>query len=160
MRKDLTSGGAADLANRPIVRYAIWFTRLWGHPGHYCLVDTAVTGFTEKANASLKRLQEKMETEIPHMKQDQICTVCRGGRGKDKPWRLRRSEVLFFPIYTHRKSGGNTNLGLYRLLRRHPWCRAAFMLLEFQTQRCWSCKGWDRSKAIFKWKILWVPRLM
>lgn len=89
--EDLTSGGAADLpdALAGIVRSLDYKTLR--HPGHYAWVQEQLDNKGNTAE-NIKNLQQKMETVIPHIEDDQIVLYA-AVEGKDANGILRRQEI-------------------------------------------------------------------
>jgi saccharopine dehydrogenase-like NADP-dependent oxidoreductase len=123
--EDLTSGGAADLPTALSGKVRHLDYKTLRYPGHYAWVDQQLAGFP-KGDAVIKRLQEKMETEIPHIEQDQIVLYA-AVEGKDNHGVLRRSEVS--NIIAPQKVGKH-KLRAIQTTTAAPMVQAAFMLLE------------------------------
>jgi len=83
MKEDLTPVGRRS-ANRPIVRYAIWITRLEVYPDISWVISSS--GFP-KGDAVIKKITRENGNGDSALEQiKELLTVCRGG-GKDIPWR-------------------------------------------------------------------------
>jgi len=123
--EDLTSGGAADLPTALSGKVRHLDYKTLRYPGHYAWVDQQLAGFP-KGDAVIKRLQEKMETEIPHIEQDQIVLYA-AVEGKDNHGVLRRSEVS--NVIAPQKVGKH-KLRAIQTTTAAPMVQAAFMLLE------------------------------
>jgi len=57
-------------------------------------VVSAVSGFSENGDPFHKEITGEMETEIPHIEQDQIVLYAAAG-GKGQPWRFFRRGARF-----------------------------------------------------------------
>lgn len=123
--EDLTSGGAADLPSALAGKVRHLDYKTLRYPGHYGWVEKQLAAVKE-GGTPIKSLQEKMETEIPHIEQDQIVLYA-AVEGKDKHGVLRRSEVskLILP-----QKVGKHKLRAIQTTTAAPMVQAAFMLLE------------------------------
>jgi saccharopine dehydrogenase-like NADP-dependent oxidoreductase len=123
--EDLTSGGAADLPDALAGRVRNLDYKTLRYPGHYGWVQQQIEGL-KNVDGSIKILQEKMESEIPHIEQDQIVLYA-AVEGKDGQGILRRSEVsnLIFP-----QKVGIHRLRAIQTTTAAPMVQAAFMLME------------------------------
>ncbi|MCK0189345.1 saccharopine dehydrogenase C-terminal domain-containing protein [Arenibacter sp. F20364] len=123
--EDLTSGGAADLPDALAGKVRDLDYKTLRYPGHYAWVQQQLAGF-KNVDASIKTLQEKMESEIPHIENDQIVLYA-AVEGKDTHGVLRRSEVskLIFP-----QKVGIHRLRAIQTTTAAPMVQAAFMLME------------------------------
>ncbi len=89
--EDLTSGGAADLPEALTGTVCSLDYKTLRHPGHYEWVQEQITGLENTPNP-LTALQHKMESQIPHIEDDQIILYA-AVEGKDASGTLRRREV-------------------------------------------------------------------
>jgi len=123
--EDLTSGGAADLPDALAGKVRHLDYKTLRYPGHYAWVQQQIEGLAN-GDTAIGTLQEKMETEIPHMEQDQIVLYA-AVEGKDSHGVLRRSEVskLLRP-----QKVGKHRLRAIQATTAAPMVQAAFMLLE------------------------------
>ena len=123
--EDLTSGGAADLPDALTDKVRNLDYKTLRYPGHYSWVEQQLGGL-KKGDEAIKALQKKMETEIPHIEQDQIVLYA-AVEGKDSHGILRRSEVskLILP-----QKVGKHRLRAIQTTTAAPMVQAAFMLLE------------------------------
>ncbi|PXX25028.1 saccharopine dehydrogenase family protein [Arenibacter sp. ARW7G5Y1] len=123
--EDLTSGGAADLPDALAGKVRHLDYKTLRYPGHYAWVQQQIEGLAN-GDKAIGTLQEKMETEIPHMEQDQIVLYA-AVEGKDSHDVLRRSEVskLIRP-----QKVGKHRLRAIQATTAAPMVQAAFMLLE------------------------------
>ncbi|MDL5514654.1 saccharopine dehydrogenase C-terminal domain-containing protein [Arenibacter sp. M-2] len=123
--EDLTSGGAADLPDALAGKVRHLDYKTLRYPGHYAWVQQQIEGLAN-GDTAIGTLQEKMETEIPHMEQDQIVLYA-AVEGKDSHGVLRRSEVskLIRP-----QKVGKHRLRAIQATTAAPMVQAAFMLLE------------------------------
>lgn len=123
--EDLTSGGAADLPDALAGRVRNLDYKTLRYPGHYAWIQQQLANMKD-VDASIKMLQKKMESEIPHIEQDQIVLYA-AVEGKDGQGILRRSEVsnLIFP-----QKVGIHRLRAIQTTTAAPMVQAAFMLME------------------------------
>ena len=123
--EDLTSGGAADLPDALSTKVRNLDYKTLRYPGHYAWIEQQL-GALKKGDAAIKMLQEKMETEIPHIEKDQIVLYA-AVEGKDSHGILRRSETsnLILP-----QKVGRHRLRAIQTTTAAPMVQAAFMLLE------------------------------
>ena len=123
--EDLTSGGAADLPDALAGKVRHLDYKTLRYPGHYAWVQQQIEGLAN-GDTAIGTLQEKMETEIPHMEQDQIVLYA-AVEGKDSHGVLRRREVskLIRP-----QKVGKHRLRAIQATTAAPMVQAAFMLLE------------------------------
>lgn len=89
--EDLTSGGAADLPDALLGKVHSLDYKTLRHPGHYSWVQEQLANLGNTPNA-IKNFQQKMETVIPHIEDDQIVLYA-AVEGKDMKGVLRRREV-------------------------------------------------------------------
>lgn len=89
--EDLTSGGAADLpdALSGLVKHLDYKTLR--HPGHYNWVEQQLEKL-KHSDDPISGLQKVMQTDIPHIEDDQI-VIYAAVEGKDASGKLRRQEI-------------------------------------------------------------------
>ncbi|MEZ4969762.1 MAG: saccharopine dehydrogenase C-terminal domain-containing protein [Flavobacteriaceae bacterium] len=123
--EDLTSGGAADLPDALAGKVCNLDYKTLRYPGNYAWVQQQITGLKNN-DASIKTLQEKMESGIPHIENDKIILYA-AVEGRDRQGVLRRNEVskLIFP-----KKVGIHRLRAIQTTTAAPMVQAAFMLIE------------------------------
>jgi len=123
--EDLTSGGAADLPDALSGKVRNLDYKTLRYPGHYAWVQDQIAGLKAE-DTPIKILQQKMESEIPHIENDQIVLYA-AVEGKDRHGILKRSEVsnLIYP-----QKVGNHRLRAIQTTTAAPMVQAAFMLME------------------------------
>ncbi|ESU28471.1 saccharopine dehydrogenase [Flavobacterium limnosediminis JC2902] len=123
--EDLTSGGAADLPDALSGKVRSLDYKTLRHPGHYAWVEEQLKSLNNSEDA-IKGLQEKMETIIPHIEDDQIVLYA-AVEGKDASGILRRREISkrIFP-----QKVGNHQLRAIQTTTAAPLAQAAQLLLE------------------------------
>jgi len=89
--EDLTSGGTANLPDALTGKVQTLDYKTLRHPGHYEWVDAQLRDLTTTKDP-IRSLQEIMETEIPHIEDDQIILYA-AAEGKDASGTLHRREV-------------------------------------------------------------------
>jgi len=89
--EDLTSGGAADLPHALTGKVRSLDYKTLRHPGHYAWVQDQIAGLGN-TNVTIAALQHNMETQIPHIEDDQIILYA-AVEGKDMGGTLRRREI-------------------------------------------------------------------
>ncbi|SFS65811.1 Saccharopine dehydrogenase C-terminal domain-containing protein [Zhouia amylolytica] len=85
---DLTSGGAADLPDALAGKVASMDYKTIRFPGHYAWVEEQI-----KNASDIKELQAVMESQVPHIEDDQII-IYAAVQGKDHKGILRRREIV------------------------------------------------------------------
>ncbi len=122
---DLTSGGAADLPDALSGKVRSLDYKTLRHPGHYAWVAQQLSG-SDKSDAAIKILQEKMEAAIPHIEDDQIVLYA-AVEGKNSNGILRRREIAkrILP-----QQVGNHQLRAIQTTTAAPLAQTAQMLLE------------------------------
>ncbi len=88
---DLTSGGAADLPDALAGKVASMDYKTLRFPGHYAWVEEQIKNIPD-TDAPVAALQRIMETQIPHVEEDQIILYA-AVQGKDAAGTLRRREI-------------------------------------------------------------------
>jgi len=123
--EDLTSGGAANLAEAFAGKVCSLDYKTLRHPGHYKWVEEQLGGLG-KSNKAIKILQKKMEASIPHNEEDQIILYV-AVEGKDKVGILRRREIAkrILPQIV-----GRHQLRAIQITTAVPMLQSAQMLLE------------------------------
>lgn len=123
--EDLTSGGAADLPDALIGKVNSLSYKTLRFPGHYAWVEEQISNF-EHSSDRIKQLQQKMESVIPHIEDDQIVLYA-AVEGKDAEGVLRRREIakriLSLKI-------GKNQLRAIQTTTAAPLAQAAQLLLE------------------------------
>lgn len=89
--EDLTSGGAADLPDALSGKVQSLDYKTLRHPGHYAWVQEQLNDL-KNTNDAITVLQQIMESEIPHIEDDQII-IYAAVEGKDAKGILRRREI-------------------------------------------------------------------
>lgn len=89
--EDLTSGGAADLPDALSGKVQSLDYKTLRHPGHYAWVQEQLNDL-KNTNDAITALQQIMESEIPHIEDDQII-IYAAVEGKDAKGILRRREI-------------------------------------------------------------------
>lgn len=89
--EDLTSGGAADLPDALIGKVSSLDYKTLRHPGHYAWIEEQLK-HTDPKKDPIAVLQQQMETEIPHIEDDQVVLYA-AVEGKDSSGSLRRREI-------------------------------------------------------------------
>lgn len=89
--EDLTSGGAADLADALSGKVKHLDYKTLRHPGHYAWVEEQLKSLSSGTD-SISGLQEIMLRDIPHIEDDQII-IYASVEGKDSKGLLRRQEI-------------------------------------------------------------------
>lgn len=122
---DLTSGGAADLADALSGKVGSLDYKTLRYPGHYAWVQEQLTGTGNTAD-TINNLQQKMEATIPHIEDDQIVLYA-GVEGKDNSGVLRKREISkrMFP-----QKVGKRQLRAIQTTTAAPLVQSAQMLLE------------------------------
>lgn len=123
--EDLTSGGAADLPDALIGKVNSLSYKTLRFPGHYAWVDKQISNF-KNSNDLIKQLQQKMESVIPHIEDDQIVLYA-AVEGKDAEGVLRRREIAkrILPLKV-----GKNQLRAIQTTTAAPLAQAAQLLLE------------------------------
>ncbi|PRZ22026.1 saccharopine dehydrogenase family protein [Flavobacterium granuli] len=123
--EDLTSGGAADLPDALIGKVNSLSYKTLRFPGHYAWVDKQISNF-KNSNDLIKQLQQKMESVIPHIEDDQIVLYA-AVEGKDEEGILRRREIVkqILPLKV-----GKNQLRAIQTTTAAPLAQAAQLLLE------------------------------
>lgn len=123
--EDLTSGGAADLPDALIGKVNSLSYKTLRFPGHYAWVEEQISNF-EHSSDRIKQLQQKMESVIPHIEDDQIVLYA-AVEGKDAEGVLRRREmakrILSLKV-------GKNQLRAIQTTTAAPLAQAAQLLLE------------------------------
>ncbi len=123
--EDLTSGGAADLPDALSGKVHTLDYKTLRFPGHYSWVkeQLAILGTTDDP---IKKLQDKMQSLIPHIEEDQII-IYAAVEGKDSHGILRRIEIdkCILPLKV-----GNQQLRAIQTTTAAPLAQAAQFLLE------------------------------
>ena len=89
--EDLTSGGAADLPDSLSGKVCSLDYKTLRHPGHYGWVQQQLNSL-RKSKEPISELQKIMQSNVPHMEDDQI--ILYGAvQGKDAGGILRRHEI-------------------------------------------------------------------
>lgn len=88
---DLTSGGAADLPDALAGRVKSMDYKTLRFPGHYAWVEEQINILTD-SDEPIDALQRVMESQVPHLEEDQII-IYAAVQGKDDTGTLRRREV-------------------------------------------------------------------
>ena len=122
---DLTSGGAADLPDALSGKVRSLDYKTLRHPGHYAWIKDQLT-LLGNTDDIIKRLQEKMETVIPHVEDDQIVLYA-AVEGKDASGILRRREIAK-RIFSQKV--GKHQLRAIQTTTATPLVQAAQLLLE------------------------------
>lgn len=122
---DLTSGGAADLPDALSGKVRSLDYKTLRHPGHYAWIEEQLT-LLENTTDTIKSLQEKMETVIPHIEDDQIILYA-AVEGKDATGILRRREIAK-RIFSQKV--GKHQLRAIQTTTATPLVQAAQLLLE------------------------------
>jgi saccharopine dehydrogenase-like NADP-dependent oxidoreductase len=123
--EDLTSGGAADLPDALSGKVRTLDYKTLRHPGHYAWVQEQLTTLGNTPD-TIKSLQEKMETVIPHNEDDQIVLYA-AVEGKDATGILRRREIAK-RIFSQKV--GKHQLRAIQTTTAAPLVQAAQLLLE------------------------------
>ena len=89
--ENLTSGGAADLPDALSGKVKRLDYKTLRHPGHYGWVENQLKSLINSKDP-VSGLQEIMQTEIPHIEEDQII-IYAAVEGKDANGKLRRQEI-------------------------------------------------------------------
>lgn len=123
--EDLTSGGAADLPDALSGKVRSLDYKTLRHPGHYAWVHEQLLNLVN-LDTAIMDLQQKMETEIPHIEDDQIVLYA-AVEGKDSEGILRRREIAkrIFP-----QKVGKHQLRAIQTTTAAPLAQAAQLLLE------------------------------
>ncbi|MNS01311.1 Lysine 6-dehydrogenase [compost metagenome] len=122
---DLTSGGAADLPDALSGKVRSLDYKTLRHPGHYAWIEDQLT-LLENTTDTIKSLQEKMETVIPHIEDDQIILYA-AVEGKDATGILRRREIAKRIVS---QKVGKHQLRAIQTTTATPLVQAAQLLLE------------------------------
>lgn len=123
--EDLTSGGAADLPDALLGKVRSLDYKTLRHPGHYSWVQEQLAHIKIKSHA-IKELQQKMESVIPHIEDDQIILYA-SVEGKDAQGILRKREIA--KQIRPQKVGKHT-LRAIQTTTAAPLIQAAQLLLE------------------------------
>jgi saccharopine dehydrogenase-like NADP-dependent oxidoreductase len=123
--EDLTSGGAANLPDALLGKVRSLDYKTLRHPGHYSWVNEQLANMKNKSSV-IKDLQQKMETVIPHIENDQIILYA-AVEGKDAQGVLRRREIAkrILPLKV-----GKHLLRAIQTTTAAPLVQAAQLLLE------------------------------
>lgn len=123
--EDLTSGGAADLPDALIGKVNSLSYKTLRFPGHYAWVEEQISHF-KLSSDRIKQLQQKMESVIPHIEDDQIVLYA-AVEGKDAEGVLRRREIAkrILPLKV-----GKNQLRAIQTTTAAPLAQAAQLLLE------------------------------
>jgi saccharopine dehydrogenase-like NADP-dependent oxidoreductase len=122
---DLTSGGAADLPDAMAGKVASMDYKTLRFPGHYAWVEEQIKKGTG-SEKPIEALQEIMESQIPHIEEDQIILYA-AVQGKDARGTLQRREVS--KQILPQKVGKYTLRGI-QTTTAAPLIQAAQLLLE------------------------------
>ncbi|MEX0995927.1 MAG: saccharopine dehydrogenase C-terminal domain-containing protein [Flavobacteriaceae bacterium] len=122
---DLTSGGAADLPDALGGKVESMDYKTLRFPGHYAWVEEQIKNISDN-DAPIAALQQIMETQIPHVEEDQIILYA-GVQGKDADGTLRRREIA--KQILPQKVGQHT-LRAIQTTTAVPLIQAAQLLLE------------------------------
>lgn len=127
--EDLTSGGAADLPDALAGRVRSLDYKTLRHPGHYAWVQKQLSN-SENSDNEINSLQQKMESQIPHIEDDQIVLYA-AVEGKDALGNLRRKEIAkrILP-----QKVGKHYLRAIQTTTAVPLIQAAKFLLETKSQ--------------------------
>lgn len=127
--EDLTSGGAADLPDALAGRVRSLDYKTLRHPGHYAWVQKQLSN-SENSDNEINSLQQKMESQIPHIEDDQIVLYA-AVEGKDALGNLRRKEIAkrILP-----QKVGKHYLRAIQTTTAAPLIQAAKFLLETKSQ--------------------------
>jgi saccharopine dehydrogenase-like NADP-dependent oxidoreductase len=123
--EDLTSGGAADLADALSGKVCSLDYKTLRHPGHYDWVQQQLLNLVNLDN-SIIDLQQKMEAIIPHIEDDQIILYA-AVEGKDADGILRRREIAQCILP---QKVGKHQLRAIQTTTASPLAQAAQLLLE------------------------------
>ncbi|UFH34736.1 saccharopine dehydrogenase family protein [Flavobacterium acetivorans] len=123
--EDLTSGGAADLPDALIGKVNSLSYKTLRFPGHYAWVEEQISNF-EHSSDRIKQLQQKMESVIPHIEDDQIVLYA-AVEGKDAEGVLRRREIAKRILSL---KVGKNQLRAIQTTTAAPLAQAAQLLLE------------------------------
>lgn len=123
--EDLTSGGAADLPDALSGKVGSLDYKTLRHLGHYAWVQEQLSNLGNNKNA-INYLQEKMESIIPHIDDDQIVLYA-AVEGKDVNGILHRQEVS---KRIHPQKVGKHLLRAIQTTTAAPLAQAAQYLLE------------------------------
>jgi saccharopine dehydrogenase-like NADP-dependent oxidoreductase len=123
--EDLTSGGAADLPDALSGKVCSLDYKTLRHPGHYEWVHEQLLNLVNLDN-SIIDLQQKMETVIPHIEDDQIVLYA-AVEGKDAEGILRRREIAKCILP---QKVGKHQLRAIQTTTAAPLAQAAQLLLE------------------------------
>lgn len=123
--EDLTSGGAADLPDALLGKVRSLDYKTLRHLGHYSWVQEQLAHIKIKSHA-IKELQQKMESVIPHIEDDQIILYA-SVEGKDAQGILRKREIA--KQIRPQKVGKHT-LRAIQTTTAAPLIQAAQLLLE------------------------------
>ncbi|MFE3872620.1 saccharopine dehydrogenase family protein [Flavobacterium sp. ZS1P70] len=123
--EDLTSGGAADLADALSGKVCSLEYKTLRHPGHYEWVQQQLLNLVNLDN-SIIDLQQKMEAIIPHIEDDQIILYA-AVEGKDADGILRRREIAHCILP---QKVGKHQLRAIQTTTAAPLAQAAQLLLE------------------------------
>lgn len=123
--EDLTSGGVADLPDALVGKICSLDYKTLRYPGHYAWVDAQIKGIDNKVDI-IKKLQAKMEKQIPHTENDHVLLYA-AVEGKDSTGKLRRREVSkqIFPQLV-----GKHLLRAIQITTAVPLVQSAQLLLE------------------------------
>lgn len=122
---DLTSGGAADLPEALEGKVKSLDYKTLRYPGHYAWVEEQIKNLTNQEQ-TITILQNRMETQIPHIEEDQIILYA-AVQGQDAQGTLRRQEVY---KQIHPLKIGNHTLRAIQTTTAAPLIQAAQLLLE------------------------------
>ena len=122
---DLTSGGAADLPDALAGKVRSLDYKTLRFPGHYAWVEEQLAGLG-KPHDKISALQQKMQTRIPHIEDDQIILYA-AVESKDATGTLRRREISKHILP---QTVGKHKLRAIQLTTAAPLLQAAQLLLE------------------------------
>lgn len=123
--EDLTSGGAADLPDALSGKVCSLDYKTLRHPGHYDWIQEQLTDLKNTPDV-IKGLQEKMESQIPHIEDDQIVLYA-AVEGITATGILRRREIAKFILP---QKVGKHQLRAIQTTTAAPLAQAAQLLLE------------------------------
>lgn len=127
--EDLTSGGAADLPDALSGKVKRLDYKTLRHPGHYGWVENQLKSL-KQSETLISDLQQIMQTEIPHIQDDQI-VIYAAVEGKDASGTLRRQEIA---KRIHPQQVGKHTLRAIQTSTATPLIQAISWLLETKTK--------------------------
>jgi saccharopine dehydrogenase-like NADP-dependent oxidoreductase len=123
--EDLTSGGAADLPDALANKVGFLDYKTLRYPGHYAWVEEQRSGLGNTPEA-IAALQQKMETQIPHVEDDKIVLYA-AVEGKDKEGTLYRQEIA---KQIQPQTVGRHQLRAIQIATAAPLLQSAQLMLE------------------------------